>query len=475
MSNLLASLRTSGNALDVFQQALNVVQNNVNNSSTPGYARQQLNLVAQPLDITSGLVGGVAARGLNDSRSQYADEEVQRQIQTLGQYSAQAQSTSTIQSYFDVSGTTGVAAAVSNLFASFSAWSATPNDATARQTVLASASDVASSIQGLANSLSQTSTQLDTQIGSTVDQINGITAQIQQYNVQRLRTTERDPGADAQLQSALENLSQLTNFTTVTQSDGSLTVMMSGGSPLVIGTQQYSLSASVSVDPGGANPQSPPTAHVLDGQGKDITYEATSGQLGGLLDARNRVLASIQGDAQQPGTLNQFAKGLADTVNQILESGKVSADPGAANGVALFSYNNSDPTLAAQSLVVNPAITPDQLAPVDSSGNANGNANQLAILGNATSTQGRIGGMGLVQFFASIAASVGQENQTATNKDQSQTQVVSQAKSLRDQISAVSLDQEAVNVLGFQRAYQATAQVLTVLNSLADSILGLIK
>jgi flagellar hook-associated protein 1 FlgK len=474
VSNLLASLRTAGNTLDVFQQALSVVQNNVNNSSTPGYARQQVNLVAQPLDITSGLAGGVAARGLIDSRSQYADEEVQRQVQTLGQFTAQAQSTSTIQSYFDVSGTTGVSAALSNLFSSFSAWATTPNDATARQTVLANAGDVASSIQGLSNSLSQTSGQLDSQIGSTVDQINTITQQIQQYNVQRLRETAPDPGTDAQLHSALENLSQLTNFTTVTQTDGTVTVMMSGGSPLVIGTQQYALSTSVSVDPGAANPKSPPTIHVLDSQGQDITSEATSGQLGGLLDARNRVLGSILGDATQPGTLNQFAQGLADTVNQVLESGTVSSDPGAAQGVALFSYDSSDPTLAAQTLTVNPAITADQLAPVDSSGNSNGNANQLAGLGSSTATLGTINGMGLVKFFASIASSVGQENQTATNNEQAQTQVVSQATSLRNQISAVSLDQEAVNVLQFQRAYQATAQVVTILNSLADTLLAMI-
>ena len=115
MSNLLASLRTSGNALDVFQQALTVVQNNVNNSQTPGYARQSLNLEALPLDVPSGLAGGVAGRGLDNSRSQYADEEVQRQIQTMGYYSSQAQSTSTIQSFFDVTGGGGVSAAFSNL------------------------------------------------------------------------------------------------------------------------------------------------------------------------------------------------------------------------------------------------------------------------------------------------------------------------------------------------------------------------
>src|SRR5450755_3213751 len=100
MPNLLASLSTAGNALDVFQQALSVVQNNVNNSSTPGYATQSLNLQAQPLVITGGLTGGVAAQGLQDSRDNYAEEQVQHQTQAPGLYTAQAQATGAIQSFF---------------------------------------------------------------------------------------------------------------------------------------------------------------------------------------------------------------------------------------------------------------------------------------------------------------------------------------------------------------------------------------
>jgi flagellar hook-associated protein 1 FlgK len=68
---------------------------------------------------------------------------------------------------------------------------------------------------------------------------------------------------------------------------------------------------------------------------------------------------------------------------------------------------------------------------------------------------------------------IGNENATATTNQSSQQQVVAQATTLRDQTSGVSLDQEAVNVLQFQRAYQAAAQVLTVLNTLADSLLSM--
>ncbi len=450
---------TSGNALDVFQQALNVVQNNVNNSSTPGYAKQTLNLEAMPLDVTGGLAGGVAAAGLNNSRNQYAEEQVQRQTQTLGQYTAQAQATGSIQSLFDVTGTSGVPAALSALTQAFSAWSVTPTDSALQQNVLENATSLANSVQSLYSSLTANAQQIDSTIGTTVGQINAIAGQIQAYNADRLTRTTPDPGEDAQLNSALDNLSQLTNFSTVTQSDGTVTVMLGGGSPLVIGTQQNLISGGTAS--GGQD-------QIFDSQGNNITTQVTSGQLGGLLDVRNRVLAAVLGDSQQTGSLNQFAAALADSVNQTLQSGTVSSTAGAASGVALFTYN---PANAAASLAVDPSVTGAQLAPVDASGVANGNANALAALAGTASTA--LGGVSLTQFIGQMAADMGNENQTATNNQTTQQQVVAQATTLRDQASGVSLDEEAVNVLQFQRAYQASAQVLTVLNTLADSLLSM--
>jgi flagellar hook-associated protein 1 FlgK len=475
--NLSAALAASGNALDVIQQALSTASNNINNASTPGYAKQTLNLEAMPLDTTGGLVGGVTTNGLTDSRDQYAEESVQQQTQTLGLYTAQSQATGTLQSLFDVSGTSGVSAQLQNLFQSFSAWSVTPGDSTARQNVLSAAGAAAQSINGLDNALNQQGASLDSQIASTVQQINTIAQQIQQYNVSLGQPPQPNPGAQAQLYSSLDNLSQLVNFSTVKQSDGSVTVMLSGGQPLVIGTQVNALSDKVGVNqnPPPTNPSSPPTDQILDSQGNDVTGEITSGQLGGLLDVRNRVLASVIGDGQQQGSLNQLAQGLADTVNNILESGTVSSAPGAGPGTALFSYDTTNPTNVAGSLALSSTITAAGLAPVDSSGNASGNAQQLAALSNATGATGTIGGSSYIQFFGSIAGDIGQENANASANQTTQQQVVSQATSLRDQVSGVSLNQEAVNVMQFQQAYQATAQVLTVLSNLTSTLVNLIQ
>jgi flagellar hook-associated protein 1 FlgK len=186
------------------------------------------------------------------------------------------------------------------------------------------------------------------------------------------------------------------------------------------------------------------------------------------------VLDGILGDSQQQGTLNQLAQGMADTVNQILASGTVSTAAGAASGTALFTYDNSNPATVASTLALNTAITPDQLAAVDASGNSNGNANALAALEDPTGKQGVIGGMSYIEYFGQIAANAGQQNQTATANEQTQQQVAAQATTLRDQVSGVSLDQEASAVLQFQQAYQATAQVLTVLDNLGEDLMNLI-
>ena len=463
MPTIASLMSNASNALDVYQQALSVVQNNINNSSTPGYATQSLNLEAQPMDIAAGLTGGVGTAGLNNSRDPYAEEQVQVQTQALGQYTAQSQATASIQSLFGTSGTSGVSGALSGLFQAFSAWSASPSDQAEQQAVIASAQTVASSIQGLQNNLSQNSQQLDGNIASTATQINTIAAQIQAYNTERVSETTPDPAQDAQLYSSLDNLSQLTNFSTVTQADGTVTVMLGGGSPLVIGSQVNPISTQ----------SSPSGTQVLDSQGDDITSQITSGQLGGMLNVSNTVLGSILGNSQQPGTLDQFTTALANTVNQILQSGTVSTAAGAAAGVPLFTYGSTTPDNAAATLQVNPAITGALLAPVDAAGNANGNANQLAALENTPQTA--LNGMTLTQFFGGIAADVGQANQTATDNQTSQQQVVSQATSLVNQVSGVSLDDQAVNVLSFQRAYQAIAQVVTEISNMTSSVMNLVQ
>jgi flagellar hook-associated protein 1 FlgK len=472
MSNLLSSMAAAGQSLRVYQQALDVVQNNITNSATPGFAKQSLTLEALPFDTAGGLAGGVAARGVASARDEYAEEEVRRQEQSLGFFQAQAQGTASIENLFDVSGNSGVSADLNALFQSFSAWSVSPSSAAARQSVISSAGHLADDVRGLAGTLAAVSGDVQNQIGSSVDQINQLSATIQKLNVQRTRGSS-DPASDALLHSTLEQLSALVDVDTVSQADGTISVLLKGGSPLVVGDTQYSISGGLAPIAGAANPQAPPSSQILDWQGKDITSQIRGGSLGGLLDVRNRILPSIAGDGQQAGALNQFAQTLADAVNGILQAGSTGPEAGAAHGSALFVYDASDPTLAAASFAVNPNIAPAGLAPVDAAGNANGNANQLAAL--ADSTSAGLGNLSFTGFFSQIAAAAGRESASAKDNQQTQQQVVSQTRTLRDQSSGVSLDDQAVMLLQYQKSYQAAARLLTTLNSMLDTTINMMN
>jgi flagellar hook-associated protein 1 len=475
MSSLLSSLSMAGNALDLYQQALNVVQNNITNANTAGYASQSLNLEARPLDITSGLVGGVAAQGLESARDEYTEEEVRRQSSSLGFYQAQADATSQVDSLVDVSGDSGVAADLNSLFQSFSAWSVTPSSSDARQNVISSATTFAQDLSGLANQMKSVSTQIGNQIGSTVTQINQLSASIAQYNATLNSTSgQPDPGTDASLHAALEQLSSLVDITTLTQPNGTVNVVLSGGAPLVLGDTQYQISAGLADNSTASNPKGTADSVILDWQGNEITSQVQGGQLGGYLNVRNSVLASLIGDGQQVGSLNTFAAGFANAVNGILTSGSTQPDGTGKTGAALFTYDASDPTLAAASFAVSSTITADQLAPVDSQGNANGNALALASLADSTASGG-VNGLTFTDDFSQIASAVGQASSLAQANQTAQEQVVTQTQALRDQISGVSLNDQAIALLQYQRSYQAIGEFISTINNLTTTLFNMMS
>ena len=53
--------------------------------------------------------------------------------------------------------------------------------------------------------------------------------------------------------------------------------------------------------------------------------------------------------------------------------------------------------------------------------------------------------------------------------------MLTQAQAVREQTSGVSLDEEATRLIQFQRAYQASAQLLSVLDQLTGTVINLLQ
>ncbi len=102
----------------------------------------------------------------------------------------------------------------------------------------------------------------------------------------------------------------------------------------------------------------------------------------------------------------------------------------------------------------------------DGTGN---NDNMLALVG--LERKPVIGGKTLANAYIDHVNEMGNIARQATISKAALTVVHEQAVSTRDQVSGVSLDQEAADLIRFQQAYQASAKILQVASQLFDSIL----
>jgi flagellar hook-associated protein 1 FlgK len=475
MSNLLTMLLNSASTLDTYGRVLDTAQNNVANASTAGYAKQSMDLYALPFDPNSGSTGGVRAGELVSSRNEYAEQSVRAQTSSLGQQQQMVSSLTSVQSVFDISGNQGIPKALNDLFQSFSAWATSPNSQATSQTVIQRATEVAQSFAQAANALGSQAHDTEQQIRQNVDQVNQLVGQLQGYNKLAMAGNRGDAGLDAQVHATLENLSGLVDFTAANQADGTVTVMLNGNQLLLAADKQYQISFALtqSDTPPPTYPNSPATAHIKSSDGNDITSKTTGGQLGALLNVRNTVLSSYIGDAYQPGDLNTMARQFADRVNQVLSSGTTS--DGQA-GVALFTYDSTNDTAVASSLTVDSNVTPAQLVAADPGPPAVSNGIPLALSQLTTPLQDadKIDGLSYTEFYGGLASRVGGQLKNSTNSQEVQQSLLAQAKNLRQQVSGVSLDEEAAILIEFQRAYQANSKFMTVLDQLTQTTIDLI-
>ncbi|HEX4773205.1 MAG TPA: flagellar hook-associated protein FlgK [Bryobacteraceae bacterium] len=474
--SLFSALNSAANALSTFQNALAVSQNNVNNSSTPGYARQTPMFLSLPDEQGLGEVGGVTAGIPQDSRDQMAETSVQGYSSSLGLSQQQVESLTGLQNNFDISGTSGVPSALTSLYSAFSSWATTPTSGSTQQGVLTAAQTVAAAFQQTAQQVSQVGQATDTSLTANINQVNQLAARLSGYNEQILAGDTNDPGLNAAIYSTIQALSQYVNVTTISGTSGTINVMLGNGqTPLVDGTTARTLTVSVYVPqpPPPANPGGPPTAHVQDSNGNDITPEITGGSVAGLLSVRNQTLPAIQGDGNQTGSLNQLAQAFADRVNTILTSSVVSTGPPVVNGTALFTYDNTNATNVAASLQVNPAITTQTLAASDGT-TANGTALALANLSNSQNAADQVNGQTYTGFFGSIAASVGAQISAATTTATTSRDSLTQAESMRSKTSGVDLNQEAAQIMQFQQGYEAAAKIVSVIDDMTQTALNLI-
>lgn len=451
MSNLLSSLALVANSMKTYEKAMEVVQNDTVNANTQGFAAQNVNFSALPFDVNGSQAGGVTVGSVVSARDEYAEHNVQLQQTAYNYSSTLATDLSNVQPLFDPQSTTGVAGSLNTLFAAFSRLSTTPNDTTARQTVINDAAGVANAFNAAADGLGNAVSTISTSAKNTLTAINNTLADIAKLNSQISAGSQLSPdaGLEARMYSSLETLSQYVGIQTQVAADGTINVSLAGQRPLVVGSTAFPLSLSSTAS----------SIVIKDSSGNDVTSFVHGGQLGAQLDLRNTILPGYQSQ------LNQLAGNVADAVNAQLAAG---VDQNGNPGAALFTYGAGN---EAQSLAaIN--ITSAQIAAA-SSGNAGGNDNALALSALQNTAITGLGNATITNYFAALSAQVGRDVSNSQNDHTTNQSLLAQAQSLRSQSSDVSLDTEAAKLEQYQMSYSATSKLITIIDQMTETLMSI--
>jgi flagellar hook-associated protein 1 len=452
MSGLFGTMWIALSGLGAAQAGLQTSTNNVANINTPGYTREEPILEESDPIIQGNIAygGGVRVEGIQSLSDNLLNLQVSDETQQQSQSQAYVNAMNQVQTLFP-DDTTGIGAQISAFFQSLNNLSTDPSDLTLRQDVLSSADDMASSFNSTSNQLTQTGQQLDLDVQQQVQQVNQITQQIAALNTQlsEVSSTGQDYASyEDQRSNLIQQLSGLIDVSQV--SDGnSLTLTTKQGAALVVDGSAYALTTS---------PDANGVQQIYSAQGNEITSQISGGSLGGILQARDQAIPTLQTQ------LDSLASGLVQALNAANQMG---TDLNGNPGGNLFQPITG--TGAAASMTV--AITDPALlaAGSDGSSGSNGNiANLTAVANQAVSN-----GMTPSDAYGNMVFQVGTDVSDGNTELSASTAMLSQLQQQQSSVSGVSLDEEASNLLLYQRAYQASAEAITAVNTMLQTVINM--
>jgi flagellar hook-associated protein 1 FlgK len=303
------SLYTVGvSALDVAQNALNLIGNNLANANTPGYHEQVMDLTeSYPTQIGNISVGsGVQIADTRRLIDNPLETAITNQTFALADTTAQLNTLQQVQTNLSPS-SGSIGDAIEQFFNDVNRLATNPSDTTQRTVVLDDAQNLAATFNSLSTSLTQIQNGLDTQLNNSITDINSLAQRIAQLNDEIANATVNGATPNDLLDQRGQLINQLAGEINVQVVPANLNQVnvLAGGTPLVVGNQNQKLQYSLASGNQGQ----------VTAAGSTTPLIVTGGQVGGMLAVRNQSLQEVQTQ------LNTLAGAIAQQVDEVQATG----------------------------------------------------------------------------------------------------------------------------------------------------------
>jgi flagellar hook-associated protein 1 len=453
VSDLLSSLTMAARALEAQRFGLEVTGQNIANVNTPGYSRRVADFAAVPPEHPDRAGRGVDVVGVRATRDRLLERRLQQELPSERREAAIAETLSIVETALGKPGAS-IDARLSAFYDAFAGLSESPTSPVARQEVLLQGEALAASVRDMSGRFDLAQRDTDAKLRAALEEVNGLTERIAALN-ESMGSARGSALLHLQDEQAglVRQLSELLDVSVLNRSEGGVDISFGNGRPLVIGRQRYTIDA-VSTPPSGFA--------SLSAAGAPVTTEVTGGRIGGLLHVR---------DVQIPDYQSRLDTLAFDVVQQVNTLHRAGYDQTGTQNRDFFTPLASAAG-AARNMTVDAALAADPgriaAAGIAADGD-NGTAKAIAGLRDARVLSG--GTATLTDSWTSLVYRVGRDAQAATDEQRSRQEIVRQVDALRDQVSGISLDEEAMTMLKYQRAYEANARFFSVIDQTLETML----
>jgi flagellar hook-associated protein 1 FlgK len=461
-----SGLNTAYTGLVAARQGLNVVGQNIANANTEGYTRQRVSTSSiGALERTGLLTGGVQiGQGVSvDAIARLGDMHLDTRVRfsagVAGYSAVRANAMSDLEASLREPGKNGISSQLQEFWASWQDLSNRPNDPAAGGVVLEEANILANMITRGYQEVREQFSRLRSNVDTMAAEVNGTASQVASLN-EKIRFAVANGGSANEMMDhrnlLTERLAALTGATVRQGSDGQVDVLI-GGNALVSGSSAHRVKVEGGTDISGAGVQ-------LKWETRDAPMVLDGGEIAGAL--------SVLGSSPTDGPLRQAAKDydafavkLAGAVNALHASG-VTAD--GETGISFFSYDTDaagDPVNAALSLSVVVDDVKKLASASADAGKLDGSvADKISQLGIGAGSPDRV--------WENIVTKIGVAAKTELQQANLADIASQSAKTLQMSNASVDLDEENVNLLSYQHAYQGAARVMTAIDEMLDTLIN---
>ncbi len=461
-----ATLQTALSGLLAHRRAIEVIGHNITNANTDGYTRRRIELqpagtaTAASLWSTNNRYGaGVEVRTVVRVRDEFLDLRQRREAASNAGASTTSKILSAVEGLMPEPSDTGIAAQLAKFWGAFDDAASNPSSLPARAALLEQANMLASTFHQISTSLTDYRAGLVSTLSNDVAAINADAARVADLNGAIQAATAS--GTDAhdlmdQRDVIIDRLTSATGATIRQQDDGTVTVNLGGGQ-LVSGNRSDALKVTV----GGALP---PPLSAVPMQNVSLSWASDGYPVAGLGGSLGAKVVGI--DDTVPRWLNELdtvAATLVSNVNALHTTGQ---GLDTVNDVNLSFFDVAGTTAATIGLSADVAGQPARVALAAAGAGALDSSigHALAALADAPT--------GADALHRSLVGRLGVEVSGAAGRAAVQSKVAQQATADRQSATAVSLDEEMTSLVASQRAYEASARVITAVDQLLDQLIN---